>query len=352
MASIIRRSVMPRATQRLGHGRLDVRPGGRLQLVAETRVGQAGRDERLGEARERVLAFPLIELRQLAVLRRVTLVVATQAIGQRLDEGRALPGSCPGDGLAHGRVDGEHVVAVDGRGRDAIDAGVLGQPLHPGVGGQRGELRVAVVLAHEHDRQSPQAGDVQRLVERAGLAGPVAEEGDAHAFHTLEGRRPRVAERQRQVAGDDPGRGREADVRRGDVHRAALAAAVAGRPSGQLGHEASRISPLGQGMGVGPVPAEHPVARIEPADGTHGAALLADPQVEQSPDPALRVERRGGLLEGADPPHPGEQRPPDVGVDGRRDREVDRLGHAVVSARSAAVAASSTVIVARSMATL
>ena len=183
-------------------------------MVAARSCGQpVALDQAGGEPGDRVLRLPVGELGQLAVLGRIALVVAAQSVDQGLDERRPVAGARPGDRLADRRVDREDVVAVDRHGRDAVDAGVVGEVLHLRVGGERRELGVAVVLAEEHDRQPPEARDVQGLVEGAGLAGPVAEEDDRHAIRRFQRGGPGVTQREWQIARDDPGRRHEARPR-------------------------------------------------------------------------------------------------------------------------------------------
>src|SRR5207244_12698544 len=121
---------------------------------------------------------------------------------------------------------GDDVVAVEAPAGNAVPLGVppdlrLGLPVADvRVGG------VEVVLADEQQRQLPQAGEVQRLVEHALLGGAVAERDGGHGIAAahLEGQGDPGGVRHR--APDDGGgaidTGRDVD----QVHRAAPAAAA------------------------------------------------------------------------------------------------------------------------------
>src|SRR5581483_681947 len=151
--------------------------------------------------------------------------------------------------------------------------------------GERRELREAVVLADEHDRQPPERGEVQGLVEGAGLRRAVAEERDRdRAAQTADRGR---AERERDVSRDDAGRSHEADVRRRDVHRPALAATVARRASGELGEQARRVGALRERVSVRAVAAVDQVVAAKNRAGAGGDRLLPDPEVEESAELSL-----------------------------------------------------------------
>ena len=103
--------------------------------------------------------------------------VSLEPVGLRLDQARALPVPGRADRVADHLPDGGDVVAVHHDPVQPVGGGPVG-------GGQRdrdhlpdrGVLHVPVVLAHEHDRQPPHRGQVDRLVERADVGRAVAEE--------------------------------------------------------------------------------------------------------------------------------------------------------------------------------
>ena len=94
-------------------------------------------------------------------------------------------------------------------------------------------------------------GHVQRLVEGALVGSAVAEEADDDPVGALELLRQRRAHGHGQVAADDAGGAQVAVFRVRDVHRAALALAVAGRLPHDLGHHLVVVFLLGLGaLGV------------------------------------------------------------------------------------------------------
>ena len=158
------------------------------------------------------------------------------AVGERLDDRRAAAGASPvrrrGDGVPHG----DDVVAVDQLGRDAVRGRAVGGRVgHGGHRRDRRVLHVEVVLADEQHRESPHRGEVERLVERADVGRPVAEEGDGDLLGAAQRRRPGRADGHRQMGTDDGVRPEHAPVGLGQVHGPALGLAQPGRLAHQLG---------------------------------------------------------------------------------------------------------------------
>jgi hypothetical protein len=89
------------------------------------------------------------------------------------------PPPAPARSPSRDLVDGLDVVAVDDDRRQPVRRSpVRRRMLHRRHRADRRVLHVQVVLADEHDRRLPDDGHVQRLVERADVRGPVAEEAD------------------------------------------------------------------------------------------------------------------------------------------------------------------------------
>ena len=82
--------------------------------------------------------------------------------------------------LATRCITGENVAAVDGHPREAIAGGPCGDRQPPDLLRQRHADGVAVVLAHEDDRQLVDAREVHRLVHLALVCGSLAEVRDRH----------------------------------------------------------------------------------------------------------------------------------------------------------------------------
>ena len=175
-------------------------------------------------------------------------------------------------------------------------------------------LHVEVVLADEHDRELPDGGHVERLVERADVRCPVAEEAHGHLSRPARLRRPGGTRGDRHVGTDDRV-GAHRTVRHvRQVHRATLAAADPVRASEQLRHQRTHRRPAQQRVHVTPVRAEHEVLGLERRGEAGGDGLLADPEVRGSLHEALEEQVLGALLEQAALLHHPVDRQPGVEV--------------------------------------
>src|SRR5262245_18791548 len=184
---------------------------------------------------------------------------------------------------------------------------MLSQPLDLRMRRERRELGVAVILTNEDDRQLPEAGNVERLVKRSGLAGAVAEEDyrDLALFSFLPGKRR--AQREWNGTADDTGGGDESGFLRDDVHGAAFAAAISGGAPGDLSHEFVYVGSLGDGVTVRPMAAVDVIVGAQQAARTDGNGFLANAQMEQADDLPFRVKRRDFFFEGPDQPHAAQK---------------------------------------------
>src|SRR3990170_5160578 len=263
--------------------------------------------QHLGGAGQRIFLLPFGELRKLAVLGRVAFVMAAHAVGETLDENRALPCARLLDGFPRSLAHGEKVVAIDGAVRNTVSLGVLREAFDFRVRGERRELGIAVVLADKDHRQFPETGDVERLMKRSGLAGAVAEEHHGElAFLLLLGGEG-SAKSKWNGATDDSGGGDESTFFGGDVHRAALAGAVAGGAAGDLRHQAIDIRALGDGVAVRTMAAENIVIGLELRASTDSGSLLADAEMDQALNLTGGVERGNFFFKRADEPHPAQE---------------------------------------------
>ena len=206
------------------------------------------------EAQDGILLLPVGGGERLAILAGVALVVAAQAVREALQQERPASGArrveVGREGVAHGR----DVVAVDGLALQLVGSDDVAHALDVGVRRARRELREAVVLAHQDERQLPQRGEVDGLVEVPGLHGAVAEEHDRHGVLAAQPHRQRAPEGDRDAAADHAGGAHEAVLDVDQVHRAAEPAAEAGVAAHQLGHHALQRRALGDRMPVRPVP--------------------------------------------------------------------------------------------------
>src|SRR6185436_5042552 len=138
-----------------------------------------------------------------------------------------------------------------------------------------------------------------RSLVRAAVTG----EGHGDLVGALDLRGQADAAHERRAAADDPVRPEHALVDVGDVHRAALAAADAGRLAVDLGHHALDVAALRDRVAVAAVRADDVVVGTEVADHAGGDRLLARVQVDEAGDLARRELAVQALLELADGAH-------------------------------------------------
>src|SRR6188508_2040961 len=100
-------------------------------------------------------------------------------------------------------------------------------------------------------------------MKRTGLTGAIAEENDADLapFFFFGGKRS--AERQRYCSTDHPRGCDEAGVQGNDVHRTALAAAVAARAAGNFRHQPVDIGSVRKRMTMRAMPAEDEIVLMQ-----------------------------------------------------------------------------------------
>src|SRR5215472_10981043 len=221
----------------------------RLQLVG---AGGSALCQARGQQRDRVpVAKPGILLLPGSVVRAVDVahVVAAVAVGVAEQKARSLTGPRPLDRSGRGCVHRHHVLAVDLGRLDAERPGARGQ-----VARRRlqivGVLVVEVVLADVDHRQAPERSHVHRLVEQALTKCPIAEEADGHLIGAAPPGRHRGAGRDAPATADDRVGAQVAPLLVGDVHRTALAPAVAGLLAKQIREHPVYRRPLGQAVTV------------------------------------------------------------------------------------------------------
>ena len=163
--------------------------------------------------------------------------MAAIAVGLQLEQDRPLAAAHPferGLGRAAHR---EHVHAVDLEAGDAEALAALVELVLGRGAVDAGAHRILVVLDHEDDRQLPQLGHVEALIDLALIGGAVAEISEADAaiarIFVLEGEAGAEAD----LGADDAVAAVEAMLDAEHVHRAALALGDAGGAAGQLGHD-------------------------------------------------------------------------------------------------------------------
>ena len=276
---------------------------------------RAGLEEARAEAVDRVVARPLLDLGARAVAAVVVARgVGDEAVGLGLDQLRAVAAARLLHAPAHLLVDGEDVVAVDGRGGDVVAAGALGDVadghlLLAGLGD-----RVAVVLAEEDHGQLVDGGEVHGLVEVALRGGALAEVDDRDLVQPSQFRGVGDAGGVRQVGGDHAGAGDDALLGEGPVvgHLASARVGVVGLREevehDLLGAHAEHDHHAGVAV-VG----QHPVdASLEGVGGADLGGLVAGAGHGER-GPALAVEDQHAVVELAREQHVAVHAPVQVG---------------------------------------
>ena len=142
-----------------GVGELDRRQDLLIGLVADllhlALAEHAVLDAALREALDRVLLAPLVDLLALAIDLGVGSRVPAEAVGERLEQGRAAVFAGLADPLGDGLADGDHVHPVDPLTRDAVPLRLFREVGLGRVALDRGPHPVEVVLDEEENRQLP-----------------------------------------------------------------------------------------------------------------------------------------------------------------------------------------------------
>jgi hypothetical protein len=166
-----------------------------------------------------------------------------------------------------------------------------------------GIFAVEIVLAGIDDRQLPERGHVHHLVEQPLAERAVAEEADG------DGARAEALGGQRSTRGDaggaaDDGVGAQIAVFLvGDVHRSALAAAIAFRLAEQLAEHFLELRALGDAVAVAAVGGGDVVCLFQRLADADGNRLLAGIHVREAGHLGRKVELVGIVLEGPDARH-------------------------------------------------
>ena len=224
-------------------------------------------------------------------------------VGLALDVGRTLAGPPPFDRRAHRRPHRVHVHPVHHLGRNAEARGARRDVL-PRLGdGVRGGHRVLVVLADDDDRQLPHRREVEGLVEDPLVGGPVPVERDRDPVLAPEPRRHHRPRRVGDAGAHEPVAPQHVEVEVGDVHRAALAAAVAVRAPEELRHHRPDVRALGDAVPVAAVGAGDEIVIRQVEEGADRDPLLPHAGVGGAVDLPVAEEGDEALLEGADTPH-------------------------------------------------
>ena len=154
-----------------------------------------------------------------------------KAIGHRVQEARAAAGAHLGNQALRSGVHGFDIVAVK---LDRFDAEGRGARGHAIAGRHRTGRRGggdAVVLAHEKHRQAVNLGPIEALEEWPAIGGAVSEKTGDHVWQLADLQRMCGTGGDRHTCGHHAVGTQHSHREVGNVHRAALALVVTGRPA-------------------------------------------------------------------------------------------------------------------------
>jgi hypothetical protein len=275
-----------------------------VDLLQRRLVRRTALDQQLGELVDRVLLRAhLLDFFLRAVFRGVGHRVAAIAIGLHLEDRRPLAGARIGYGALAGLLDGQHAHPVDRLAGDAIGVAPLKQ-----VGRRRGAFDrrahgVFVVLDDVDDRQLPQGGHVEALVDLALVDGTVAEIGQADVLGAAVLMGEGDAGAERHLGADDAVAAVEILLLAEHVHGAALALGIAAAASGEFSHHALGIHPAGEHVAVVAIAGDNGILAGDRRLHADDDRLLADIEMAEAADQAHAVHLARLLLEAADQQH-------------------------------------------------
>ena len=229
--------------------------------------------------------------------------MAAVAVGEHFQDVGPLAGAAPGRRFFAGRLDRAHVHAVH------LLAGNIERQAAPrqvGLGRRardRGTHGVAVVLYHVDDRQLPQFGHVEALIDLTLVGGAVAEIRHRNIVVAAVAVGEGQAGAERHLGADDAMATEEAALDAEHVHRAALALGIAMGAAGQFRHHAFRVHAGGDHVAVVAVAGNYLVARFQGHLHADDDGFLADIEVAKAANQAHAVHLAGLFLEAADGQH-------------------------------------------------
>ena len=175
---------------------------------------------------------------------RIAFKVAEVTIGLTLHQARPLSGPGARNRLMRRFIHGSQVVPVYGHARHIIRCGAVGDILDAAMIMRRRGLGIAVVLGHKNDRQLPDCGQVEALVQGALFRRPVTKEADGHLVSPVGFCRQAGPTGQRRPSADDTVGPQHAFVHIGNMHGATFALANPRGLAEQLSHHAPHVHPF------------------------------------------------------------------------------------------------------------
>jgi CBS domain-containing protein len=236
------------------------------------------------------------------------------AVRLGLDQRRPVAGASARERLGRHGAHRLDVVAVDDVTGNAVGGRTVGEILDQARVARWSELAVEVILADEDDRQPPDRGEVDALVERADVRRAVAEGRNRDRARPEHLRPVSAPDRGRQASADDPRRADQADAHVAEVHRAAAALAHPGLAPEQLREEVDERHTLGERPAVAAVGGRQVVGVLELGAHARRRRLLTDAQVRRAVDEPVVEQPRDRLLAATNRHHatvePGQFRRP------------------------------------------
>ncbi len=245
----------------------------------------------------------LLDLFARPILRRVRHRMATVAVGLHLEDVRPLAGAAPGNRLVAGRFHRAHIHAVDLLAGDVEGNAALGEIGLRGGPRHRRAHGISVVLDDVDDRQLPQFGHVEALIDLTLVGGAVAEIGDAHGIIAAVAVGKGQTGAERHLRTDNAVAAIKVFRLAEHVHGAALALGVAPAASCQLGHHAFGLHARREHVTVVAVSRYDLVALLERHLHPDDHGFLADIEVAEPADRAHAIKLPGLLLEAPDQQH-------------------------------------------------
>lgn len=252
---------------------------------------------------ERFVGANAFQLARLAVLLVIADVVASDALGHRFDERRAVAGTAAIRGFGDRGCHRPRVVAVDTHAGDAVRTPTLVELIVRHDVGKKCQLRIAVVLAHEDHRKLARGSEVQGFAHRPLVHRPVAEHRQNHraALHTLRGERCSASNG--GACPDDAVLAVEGVGDIGQVRAAAATAVDSGLPAEQFCEQRRERRAARKGPAVTPVGREHRVAPSQCHQSPDGDGFLADLEMHAAGDVTRQAQVADPLFEAADREH-------------------------------------------------
>ena len=239
------------------------------------------------------------------VLLRVAKIMAMEAVGFALQQGRPFAASRPGDGFPSRFIHGHGIHAIDLHARDAVRRRHIGNISDQGNVFLGRPLGVPIVLTDIDHREFPHRPDVDIFVKWPAVGSAVAKEAHRHLATAPHLRCQTSPGGQAKAAGHDTIGPQHAHLKIGNMHGATFAFTIASRAPKQLGHHALNIGPFGNAVAMSAVRAGNVVGVAEVGTHRHGHPFFPNIGMQGAHDLALAGLIFGLFFEQTDTPHAG-----------------------------------------------